>query len=191
MAKLVSIKVVAEEYGVTTQTIRNWCEEGMFEVKRTKGGHRRFVLENDEDQRKTVLYSRVSSAGQKEDLKRQTQALEEYCSQEEIENFEVLEDVGSGINYKKRGLQKLVKEIVLGKVAQVVISFKDRLLRFGIELLELLCDLKNVEIIMVHEGEEKDFESQLVEDVLAILTVYSAKIYGRRSHQKKIASTQK
>ena len=80
MAKLVSIKVVAEEYGVTTQTIRNWCKEGMFEIKMTKGGHRRFVWENDDDERKTILYSRVSSAGQKEDLKRQTKALEAYCA---------------------------------------------------------------------------------------------------------------
>ncbi len=189
MAKLVSIGVIAEEYGVTTQTIRNWCDEGIFEVKRTKGGHRRFVWENDEEERKTILYSRVSSTGQKEDLKRQTEVLKDHCIEQGVINYELVEDIGSGINYKKRGLQKLVKEIVLGKVSRIIISFKDRLLRFGIELLELLCDLKNVELVMIKENEEKDFQTQLVEDVLAILTVYSAKVYGHRSHQKKSCQT--
>ena len=188
---LVSIGKVADVYGVSTQTIRNWCEEGMFEVLRTKGGHRRFSLEEineiagiEKEEQKTIVYSRVSSYDQKEDLKRQTEELKQYCEKQNLET-EVIEDIGSGINYKKRGLKKLIQKIVAGKVKKIVVSFRDRLLRFGSELLFQLCELLEVEIIILHDREDKSFEQQLVEDVLTIMIVYSSKIYGKRSHKKR------
>ncbi len=190
MSKYVSIGKLAEEYSVSTQTIRNWEKSGMFkEAKRTLGNHRRFlsseIYEEKHEERKTIIYSRVSSHEQKADMKRQTEELVEYCKQENHENIEVIEDIGSGINYKKRGLIKLIGKIVLGHVKQIVISFKDRLLRFGIEILEEICKLKDVDLIILNNQDEKSFEYQLSEDVLAILTVYSSRIYGRRSHQKR------
>jgi predicted site-specific integrase-resolvase len=154
MSKYISIGKVAEEMAVSTQTIRNWEKEGYFkDVIRTFGGHRRFNKEDlygeDEKDKKTIIYSRVSSHDQKADLKRQTEELKEYCEKADIENIEILEDIGSGINYKKRGLKKLISKVVLGKVKTIVINFQDRLLRFGMEMLEQICELNKVDIIIV------------------------------------------
>lgn len=119
-------------------------------------------------------------------MKRQTEELKTYCQEKNIEKIEIVEDIGSGINYKKKGLKKLIKKIVEGSVERVIISFRDRLLRFGIEILEQICEMKNVEIITINSREEKSFEYQLAEDVLSILTVYSSRIYGKRSQQKRV-----
>ncbi len=97
----------------------------------------------------------------------------------------MIEDIGSGINYNKKGLRKLINLILSGQVARIVVSYKDRLVRFGSELLEQLCKNKGVEIIVLHKREKEDFQTQLVEDVLAILVVFCSKIYGRRSHEKR------
>ena len=133
----VSISVVAELYAVSPQSIRNWEREGMFEVKRTRGGHRRFYLEETQDDsaKKTVIYSRVSSQDQKQDLKRQTGELVKYCGTHDLKNVEIIEEIGSGMNYRKRGLRKMVRMMVQGDIEHVVISFKDRLVRFGADLL--------------------------------------------------------
>jgi len=98
---------------------------------------------------------------------------------------EVIEDIGSGINYNKKGLKKLIVEILEGKIDRVIISFRDRLLRFGSEILFQLCDSLNVKIVIIHEKDEKSFEKSLVDDVITIMTVYCSKIYGRRSHEKR------
>lgn len=190
---LIAIGKVATMFGVTAQTVRNWVKQGIFDVIRTVGGHRRFSLEEvekvrgvkKEEERVTVIYSRVSSDDQKEDLTRQTEELKKYCEEKKEEKVKVIEDLGSGINYKKKGLQKLIQDIILDKVKRIVVNYKDRLVRFGSEILEQICRLKNVEIVVLHEDAGKGFEARLVEDVLAILTVYSSKIYGRRSHQTK------
>ena len=102
-----------------------------------------------------------------------------------MEKVEVIEDIGSGINYEKKGLKNLIRKIVMGEVKRIVVNYKDRLLRFGNEILLQICKLKNIEVIVLQHRPDKGFEAQLTEDVLAILTVYSSKIYGRRSHIKK------
>jgi predicted site-specific integrase-resolvase len=181
----VTIGRIAEEYGVCTQTIRNWEDEGIFQVRRTKGGHRRFLLEDEENTAKTIIYSRVSSQDQKADLKRQTRELQNYCEKNQFRKIEVIEEIGSGMNYQKRGLRKLITMIEKGEILRVVISFKDRLMRFGSEILYQLCSLKQIEIVELHEEKQKGFEQQLVEDVITIMSVFCAKIYGRRSHRKR------
>ncbi len=133
--KWVSIGKVAKEYGVSTQTIRNWEKDGMFsEVIRTRGGHRRFAEEEISEERKTIIYARVSSNDQKQDLERQVEELEHYCKEQKLKEVEVIKDIGSGINYNKRGLKKLIRKIVAGKISRIVITFRDRLLRFGREI---------------------------------------------------------
>ncbi len=185
----VSIGQIAQFYGVTCQTIRNWEKEGMFTVKRTKGGHRRFLLEEitgtADEAEKTVIYSRVSSHEQKPDLKRQSEGLLEYCHEKGFEQIEAVEEVGSGMNYRKRGLRKLIAQIIRGEVKRIVVNFKDRLMRFGKEILAQLCALKRVEIIEVSEPAEMSFEQDLVNDVLMIMTVYTSKIYGKRAHRNR------
>ena len=182
----VAIGRMADEYAVSTQTIRNWGNEGIFQIRRTHGGHRRFLLEEDGKKgSKTIIYSRVSSQDQKEDLKRQTKELKEYCKKSGLKKVEIIEEIGSGMNYRKRGLRKLIEMIEKGEIERVVISFKDRLLRFGNEILYQLCGLKQIEIVELREKKEKSFEEQLVQDVIMIMSVFCAKIYGRRSHEKR------
>ena len=185
----VSIGKIAELYGVSCQTIRNWAKEGMFKIKRTRGGHRRFYWEDiageENHEKETVIYSRVSSHDQADDLKRQTDKLKKYCDEHQIDNVEVIEEIGSGMNYRKRGLRKLIAKVIQGEVKRVVVNFKDRLMRFGFEIFNQLCAWRRVEIVEVGESSAKSFEEQLVADVLMIMTVYCSKIYGKRSHKNR------
>ena len=95
--------------------------------------------------------------------------------------------MGSGLNYKKKGLKSLINKVVNGEINRIVISYKDRLVRFGLEILTQGFNLCNVELVVLHEQENKGYEQELVEDVLAILTVFTSKIYGKRSHARRKA----
>lgn len=193
MGALMAIGEVAKLWGVNPQSIRNWTRQGKLKTQRTLGGHRRYDREQiqkirgieEEKEKTTIIYSRVSSAEQKEDLKRQTEELEKYCAKEQITKTETIEDVGSGLNYKKKGLKKLIDKVVGGEIGRVIISYKDRLVRFGLEILSQIFDLCNVQLVVVNEQEKKCYEQELVEDVLAILTVFTSKIYGKRSHARR------
>ncbi len=131
-----------------------------------------------------MAYARVSSHDQKDDLERQKQVLESYCAAQGW-TFEIVSDLGSGMNYRKRGLQKLLNEIISGNVGRLVLNHKDRLLRFGAELVFAICEIKNVEIVILNKGEDTSFEQDLANDVLEIITVFSARLYGARSKKNK------
>ena len=132
-----------------------------------------------------MIYSRVSSHDQSSDLKRQTRKLKKFCDEQQLENVEVIEEIGSGMNYRKKGLRKLIAKVIQGKVRRIVVNFKDRLMRFGFEIFNQLCEWRGVEIVEVGETPSKSFEEQLVEDVIIIMTVYCSKIYGKRSHKNR------
>jgi len=155
------------------------------DVQRQKDKRRTSAIFTRRNCRQPVIYSRVSSHDQKSDLKRQSEDLLEYCKKKEFGEIEIIEEIGSGMNYRKRGLRKLIAEVINGKIKRIVVNFKDRLMRFGSEILSQLCALKQVEIIEVSEATAKSFEQQLVDDVLMIMTVYSSKIYGKRSHRNR------
>jgi putative resolvase len=110
--------------------------------------------------------------------------LELYCAQHGW-NFTLLSDLGSGMNYHKKGLRRLLDAILSGDVGRLVITHKDRLLRFGAELVFAICEAKNVEVVILNQGEECSFEEDLAKDVLEIITVFSARLYGSRSHKNK------
>ncbi|MBM4253945.1 MAG: IS607 family transposase [Deltaproteobacteria bacterium] len=143
-----SIGQASRALGTSVSTLRRWEQEGtMAAAYRKPGGHRRYslrVLQDslgliaDVSSRITVAYARVSSSDQKEDLARQRQRLDDYCSRE-AENYEVIDDLGSGLNYKKRGLKKLIHLILGGRVDRLMLTHKDRLLRFGAEIIFYLC----------------------------------------------------
>lgn len=99
--------------------------------------------------------------------------------------FEVITDLGSGMNYHKKGLKKLLQSILNEEVGRIVITHKDRLLRFGAELIFSLCEAKNVEVLILNKGDDSSFEEDLAKDVLEIITVFSARLYGARSHKNK------
>ena len=99
--------------------------------------------------------------------------------------FEIISDLGSGLNYSKKGLRKLLQRIINGEIHRVVLTHKDRLLRFGAEIVFAICEVKGIEIVLINKGEPPSFEEELAADVLEIITVFSAKLYGSRSHKNK------
>lgn len=191
MSKLLTIQEAASVMGVSAQTIRRWEREGKaIPSIRTKGGQRRF---NPQDiptmrrvlkKRKTVAYARVSSHDQKEDLIRQEKMLEMFCSSNGW-SYELISDLGSGMNYHKKGLRRLLQLILNREIDRLVLTHKDRLLRFGSELIFALCEENEVEVVLVNQGSELSFEEELAADVLEIITVFSARLYGARSRKNK------
>jgi len=191
--KLVSIREAAEALGVSAQTLRRWEREGkLLPDERTAGGRRRYDLARlrpeqfraGDAPRRTIAYARVYSHDQKDDLERQKQVLERYCARQGW-TFEVIADLGSGMNYHKKGLKRLLDAIINGQVDRLVITHKDRLLRFGAELVFAICEAKQVEVVILNQGEDTTFEEDLAKDVLEIITVFSARLYGSRSRKNQ------
>ena len=192
MNRLVSINKAAKILGVSISTLRRWEWEGKITSERTTGKHRRYDLAKlkpesfrlSPDCRKTIAYARVSSRDQRKDLERQKELLESYCAAQGW-TYELMSDLGSGMNYYKKGLKRLLNEILAGKINRLVITHKDRLLRFGAELIFSICEAKEVEIVILNKGEEGKFEEELAKDVLEIITVFSARLYGSRSRKNQ------
>lgn len=136
------------------------------------------------DNRKTIAYARVSSHDQKDDLERQKQVLELYCASKGWQ-YEIIADLGSGMNYHKKGLKRLLNRIIDGNIGRLVLTHKDRLLRFGAELVFSICEIKQVEIVIINQGEDTSFEEDLAKDMLEIITVFSARLYGSRSRKNQ------
>lgn len=188
-----NIREFAKLLSITPETLRVWEREGKIKPFRTKGKHRRYddemlreILHKSKPQvqKKTVLYARVSSTGQSDDLKRQISKLETfalsrgYC-------YEIYQDIGSGLNFNRKEFNRLVLEILSGKVDRVVLNYKDRLMRFGFELFEKICQTNNTEIVVINQTEAITFQEELTKDLIAIITTFSAKLYGARSHKNK------
>jgi putative resolvase len=193
MASLVPIGVAAREMGVHPDTLRRWEKEGRIDpAERTPGGKRRYDLtklrhlgpHKAPSFRTTIAYARVSTSGQKDDLTRQVALLESFCAAQGW-NYEVICDVGSGLNYHKRGLKQLIFRICSGEIGRLVLSHKDHLLRFGAELVFTLCEHFGVEVVIINASSESSFEEDLAQDVIEIVTVFSARLYGSRSHKNK------
>jgi len=192
MMKLVGISEAAEALGVKPLTLRRWDAEGRLKPDLiTDAGHRRYDLSRlrpDQyrvqraEARKTVAYARVSSHDQRPDLDRQAQVLEAYCAAQGW-TYEIVTDLGSGMNYRKKGLKRLLDDIVEGQIGRLVLTHKDRLLRLGAELVFAICEAKGVEVVILNQGEDTSFEEDLARDVLEIITVFSARLYGARSRK--------
>jgi putative resolvase len=180
-AMKVSIGQAAMTIGVSVTTLRRWEKSGQFRPdSRTLGGHRRYALESlkkltnpnqvvEDTSKVAVAYARVSSSDQICDLETQSQKLAAF---------------------KKPGLHKLLNMMFLGQISHLVINHKDRLVRFGSELIFQYCHHFGVQVVILEESVPKNFEQELVSDVIQLMTVFSAKLYGRRSHQnrKKLAA---
>lgn len=192
MDRLVAIGEAAEALGVSITTLRRWETEGKLIPERTVAGHRRYDLAKlkpelfrmARDERHTVAYARVSSHDQKGDLEHQKQVLELYCARQGW-TFEVLSDLGSGMNYHKKGLKRLLDDVIEGRIGRLVLTHKDRLLRFGAELVFAICEAKSVEVVILNQGEDTTFEEDLAQDVLEIITLFSARLYGSRSRKNQ------
>ena len=187
MRKL-TISEAAKLKGVAISTLRRWEAEGKLIPERTANGHRRYDLAQllgiASDSSITVGYARVSSHEQKADLERQKQVLELFCATHGWQ-YQIIDDLGSGLNYSKRGLQRLIRMITDNQVERLVLTHKDRLLRFGSELIFSLCEHFGTEVVIINRTEDASFEEDLAKDVLEIITVFSARLYGSRSHKNK------
>jgi putative resolvase len=182
--------------GVSITTLRRWHKSLKLVPKfNTFGGHRRYHIQQilsiinpnkNNENRVNIGYARVSSHDQKKDLETQKKRLELECKN--LPNFSVMSDLGSGLNYKKKGLKLLIMMICQSKIDKLIITHKDRLLRFGSEIIFQLCNYFGTEVVIL-EKVDKTFEEELTCDVIELMTVFSARLYGKRSHQnrKKLA----
>jgi len=186
---MITIDEASKLLGVTAKTLRLWEKDNKIVSYRTEGGHRRYkvsdLFHTNKEKQLTVAYGRVSSHDQKKDLERQVQLLELYCASKGYD-FEIIQDLGSGMNYKKKGLIRLIKLICSNQVDRLVLTHKDRLLRFGSELIFALCEIFSVEVCIINKSTDSTFEEDLANDVLEIITVFSARLYGSRSHKNKL-----
>ena len=132
--------------------------------------------------KKKICYCRVSSNKQKNDLERQVKYM-----QEKFPTYEIIKDIGSGLNYKRKGLQLIIEKAINGEVEELIIAYKDRLTRFGYELIEdLIKKYSNGKIIILNSTEEKTPMEELTKDILSIMNVYVAKINGLRKYKREI-----
>jgi len=190
MSRFIKIGKASSVLGVSIQTLRRWEEtKQLVPDRKTEGGTRYYNLDTllglkHPETDVTIGYARVSSHDQKKDLERQADLLASFCSSNGW-NYRVIQDLGSGMNYQKKGLKQLLDLILEKKITRLVITHKDRLLRFGAELIFALCQAKQIEVVIINRGEESSFEEELAKDVLEIITVFSARLYGARSHKNK------
>ena len=192
MEKYYTINQFSEILGVTPQTLRNWDRSGKLPPHHTSGNGYRYYSHEQLNQvmnikpnldRITIGYCRVSSNKQKDDLERQIENMKLYLTAQG-NPFEIISDIGSGINYKKKGLKELIKRISQNKVEKVVVLYEDRLLRFGFELVEYIAGLYNCDIEII-DNTEKTEQQELVEDLVQIITVFSCKLQGKRANKAR------
>jgi len=188
----VSIGKAANILGVSIPTLRNWDKAGKLTPSFiTSGGTRMYDLETLNlikgkksivPDRYTLAYARVSTQSQKRELETQKELLTLYCSKQGY-RYKLISDIGSGLNYNKTGLNELIELICSGQIERLVLVHKDRLLRFGSEIIFKLCNIYDVEVEIINVGDELNPNEELAKDVLEIITVFSARLYGKRSHK--------
>lgn len=190
--ELISIGKFAKMIGVTPTTLRYMHETGELTPHYiSKGGTRyystdqlkQFSKDNKAENKKVVGYCRVSTPSQKDDLQTQIENVKTYMYAKGY-TFEIIEDIGSGINYNKKGLKKLIQMICNQGISKLVILYKDRLVRFGFEMIEYLCEINNVEIEII-DNTTCSKEQELTDDLIQIITVFANRLYGQRSKKTK------
>ena len=192
--KYYSIGEFANKIGKTVQTLRNWDKNGTLKPSHiTSGGTRYYSQEQlnhflglkskTKIDKKIIGYCRVNSHKQKDDLERQIENVRTYMYAKGYQ-FEIISDIGIGINYNKKGLNKLIDMITNSEVDKIVVLYKDRLIRFGYELIENLCE-KYGTTIEVIDNTEKIEEQELVEDLIQIVTIFSCRLQGKRANKAK------
>lgn len=190
--KIYKITEASEYLGVSINTLKTLANNGKIKSFKTTGEHRRFRqedldaymgVEKEKQEKLTVIYARCSTAKQKENLERQKDRLRKHAEAKGYK-YVLIDETASGINEKRNGIHKLIKMCFEGKVERVLIEYKDRLARFGYEYLDAI--FSNLEItVEIMEVKDKKYEEELAEDIMKILTCYSARYYGARGGRKK------
>lgn len=187
-------KDFAELLGVSVKTLQRWDREGTLRANRTPTDRRYYTYEQylqfkgvhtEQDIRQTVIYARVSTRNQKEDLRNQISFLRQFCNARGMIVDQCIEDYGSGLNYNRKKWNHLLDEVMEGKIKTIVITHKDRFIRFGYDWFEAFCMKFHTNILVVN-NEELSPQEELVEDIVSILHVFSCRLYGLRKYQKQI-----
>jgi len=187
-------KEFAELIGVSVKTLQRWDNDNKLKAYRTPTNRRYYTYEqylkytgktDVNDKRKIVIYTRVSTSNQKEDLKNQVEFLRQYANAKGIIVDEVIEDYGSGLNYNRKKWNKLIDECMENKVKTIIISHKDRFIRFGYDWFERFLSKFEVSFIIVN-NESLSPQEELVQDIISILHIFSCRIYGLRKYKNKI-----
>jgi predicted site-specific integrase-resolvase len=194
MAKLYRVKEFAERIGKSTSTLRRWDREVKLPAKRSVGGHRYYDesdvrkalgLEKPDVKKKTVVYCRVSSQGQLPDLKSQVSAMRQFCLGAGIAVDEWIEEVGGGMNFKRKKFLSIFDRIEQGEISKLIVAHKDRLVRFGFDFFEIFAQKHGCEMVIVNQ-EQLSPQQEMVEDLMAIVHCFSSRLYGLRNYKKKI-----
>ncbi|PSN93254.1 IS607 family transposase [Candidatus Marsarchaeota G2 archaeon ECH_B_2] len=183
--RLYTLKEACLLLGLHPRTIQKWDKQGKIRVVRTPGGRRRIPeseirrLQGEKGIRSVIGYARVSSNTQKDDLERQV----EYLRQRGVR--EVVTDIGSGLNEKRRGFLRLLDRVLHNEVDKVVVLYEDRLTRFGFDTLKKVFEAHGTTIEVLNQADVKPPQQELVEDLITIISRFSGKLYGMRSHKQK------
>lgn len=192
MSSIYRINEFANRVGRSVQTVRRWEKEGKLQAKRLPSGHRYFdesdvraLMGIAPEKKDTVVYCRVSSASQKDDLASQVRAMEEYCRGAGIAVDVWVQEVGGGMNFKRKHFLHLVDRIQRGEIKKLLIAHKDRLMRFGFDLFHHMANENGCEIVVVNQ-ESLSPQQEMVEDLMAIVHTFSCRLYGMRKYKKLI-----
>ena len=187
-------KDFAELLGVSVKTLQRWDRDGILKANRTPTDRRYYTydqylqfkgIQTENDIRDTVIYARVSTRNQKGDLQNQVEFLKQFCNAKGIIVNQCIEDFGSGLNYNRKKWNKLLDEVMENKIKTIVISNKDRFVRFGYDWFEKFCEKFNTKIIIVN-NETLSPNEELVQDIINILHVFSCRLYGLRKYKNQI-----
>ena len=194
MINTYSPKEFGQLIGRTTNTLQKWDREGKLKAHRSPTTNRRYYTHDQyleymglvaDEKGQIAVYARVSTVAQKPDLANQVAALQSYCNEHEIKVDLWMQDIGSGLNYKRKQFNRLFELIELGQVKTVIIAHRDRLVRFGFEWFEAFCERHGSKLVVIN-GDKLSPEKEMIEDLLAIVRVFSARFHGLRSYRKVI-----
>ena len=185
----------AEMLGISVKTLQRWDNDNKLKAFRTPT-NRRYYTHNqyveymgktiqNKDKRKNIIYTRVSTNNQKDDLKNQVEFLKQFANARGIIIDEIFEDIGSGLNYNRKKWNKLLEDCMLGLIKTVIVAHRDRFIRFGYEWFERFLKSNGVEIIVVN-NEKLSPQEEMIQDLINIIHVFSCKIYGLRKYKKQI-----
>ena len=188
------LKDFAELLGVSVKTLQRWDRDGILKANRTPTDRRYYTydqylqfkgIKTKNDRRDIVIYARVSTRNQKDDLQNQVDFLKQFCNAKGMIVNQCIEDFGSGLNYNRKKWNKLLDDVMGNRIKTIIITNKDRFIRFGYDWFEKFCEKFNTKIIIVN-NETLSPNEELVQDIISILHVFSCRLYGLRKYKNQI-----
>jgi putative resolvase len=194
MSHIYRVKEFAQRIGKSPDTLRRWDKAGKLPARRSAGGHRYYDesdvrkalgIEIPLSDKKTIVYCRVSSRSQLPDLKSQVESMRTFClgAGEAVDQW--LEEIGGGMNFKRKIFLEIIDLIERGEIAKLIIAHKDRLVRFGFDFFEIFAAKHGCQIVVVNQ-EQLSPQQEMVEDLMTIVHCFSSRLYGLRNYKTLI-----